>query len=276
MTHRKLLLSAVIVWLALTLWLLLWAAGTASAAASPAGDDFSVLLREALRTDPDLVLDVLRENSEVVLDIAQQGSNQRRRKSLIKQWKLDMETPKKVDISQRPIRGAVDAPVTIVAFSDFTCPYCEQAAGTVRKLLKDHAGKVRYVFKHFPLEDRGAARLAAEYHVAAGLQDAEKSWKFYDLLFSRREDVLNDGEAAIKRAALDAGLDVRRLSTDARSRRVREIIEEDMAEAARLGIQGTPHFLVNDLMVRGALAPDLFSEAVMMALDNAPGGKRHP
>ena len=112
--------------------------------------------------------------------------------------------------------------------------------------------------------------------MAAGLQDAEKSWKFYDLLFSRREDVLNDGEAAIKRAALDAGLDVRRLSTDARSRRVREIIEEDMAEAARLGIQGTPHFLVNDLMVRGALAPDLFSEAVMMALDNAPGGKRHP
>ena len=75
MTHRKLLLSAVIVWLALTLWLLLWAAGTASAA----GEDFSVLLREALRKDPDLVLDVLRENSEVVLDISQQGSNLRRR-----------------------------------------------------------------------------------------------------------------------------------------------------------------------------------------------------
>lgn len=273
MTNRKLLLSALLVWLALTVGLLLWAAGTASAAPAPAREDFSTLLREALRKNPDLVLDILRENSEVVLDIAQQGSNQRRRKSLIKQWKLDMETPKNVDVSHRPVRGAADAPVTIVAFSDFTCPYCEQAAGTVRKLLKEHEGKVRYVFKHFPLEDRGAARIAAEYHVAAGLQDAEKSWVFYDLLFSRREDVLNDGEAAIKRAALDAGLDVRRLSTDARSRKVKEIIEEDMAEAARLGIQGTPYFLVNNLMVRGALAPDLFSEAVLMALENAPRDK---
>ena len=89
-----------------------------------------------------------------------------------------------MDIKDRPFRGAADAPVTIVAYSDFTCPYCQQAAGTMEKVLKENQGKIKYVFKHFPLETTGVARLAAEYHVAAARQDPELAWKFYDLLFA--------------------------------------------------------------------------------------------
>lgn len=275
--NRKLLLSAVAFWLLLTAGLIFWACSTASAASSASramsSEEFTNMLRDALRKNPDLVLDVLREHSESVLDIAQQGSIERRRKSLSAQWKKDLTEPKNVELAKHPIRGSAKAPVTIVAYSDFACPYCQQAAGTIQKLLKDYDGKVRYVFKHFPLAEQGPARIAAEYHVAAVMQDPEKAWVLYDLLFSRREDILKDGEPAIKKAAQDAGLDMKRLATDLRSKEVRDAIDADMLEAGQLGVQGTPYFLVNNLVVRGALAPDLFAEAINMALDNLPGKK---
>ena len=204
---RKILWAFLIIWLILTAYLLFlsnkWAsAATPSYAASSAvtTDNFAELLRETLQKNPDLLLSVLRENSEAVLDIAQEGSNQRRHKSLIAQWKAELNQPKEVDIKDRPFRGAADAPVTIVAYSDFTCPYCQQAAGTMEKVLKENQGKIKYVFKHFPLETTGVARLAAEYHVAAARQDPELAWKFYDLLFARRADVLKDERRQGRRA----------------------------------------------------------------------------
>ena len=251
---RKILWAFLIIWLILTAYLLFlsnkWAsAATPSYAASSAvtTDNFAELLRETLQKNPDLLLSVLRENSEAVLDIAQEGSNQRRHKSLIAQWKAELNQPKEVDIKDRPFRGAADAPVTIVAYSDFTCPYCQQGAATMEKVLKENQGKIKYVFKHFPLETTGAARLAAEYHVAAARQDPELAWKFYDLLFARRADVLKD---------------------------VRAEVDADIAEGQRIGVQGTPYFLINNLVARGALSSDLFKEAINMALQAAPSGQK--
>lgn len=224
--------------------------------------------------NPDLLLSVLRENSEAVLDIAQEGSNQRRHKSLIAQWKAELNQPKEVDIKDRPFRGAADAPVTIVAYSDFTCPYCQQAAGTMEKVLKENQGKIKYVFKHFPLETTGVARLAAEYHVAAARQDPELAWKFYDLLFARRADLLKDGEPAIVNAAKDAGLNMKKLAADVKRKDVRAEVDADIAEGQRIGVQGTPYFLINNLVARGALSSDLFKEAINMALQAAPSGQK--
>ena len=262
---RKILWAFLIIWLILTAYLLFlsnkWAsAATPSYAASSAvtTDNFAELLRETLQKNPDLLLSVLRENSEAVLDIAQEGSNQ----------------PKEVDIKDRPFRGAADAPVTIVAYSDFTCPYCQQAAGTMEKVLKENQGKIKYVFKHFPLETTGAARLAAEYHVAAARQDPELAWKFYDLLFARRADVLKDGEPAIVNAAKDAGLHMKKLAADVKRKDVRAEVDADIAEGQRIGVQGTPYFLINNLVARGALASDLFKEAINMAWQAAPSGQK--
>jgi len=179
-----------------------------------------------------------------------------------------------VDIKDRPFRGAADAPVTIVAYSDFTCPYCQQAAGTMEKVLKENQGKIKYVFKHFPLETTGVARLAAEYHVAAARQDPELAWKFYDLLFARRADVLKDGEPAIVNAAKDAGLNMKKLAADVKRKDVRAEVDADIAEGQRIGVQGTPYFLINNLVARGALSSDLFKEAINMALQAAPSGQK--
>ena len=265
-----------VIWAALTVLLLVWSQRTASAAstahAAPAAqqispDVFADMLKKVLRDNPDLILDVMRDNSEVILDIAQQGANQRRSKSLLTQWKADLNQPKNPSLKGRPVRGKADAPVTIVAYSDFTCPYCEQAAGTIRKLLDDYNGKIRYVFKSFPLDAAGTARLAAEYHVAAGMQSPEKAWLFYDRLFDLRDKLVNDGEPVLKAAAQEAGLDMKRLAADVKSKAVKSQIDEDIAEATRVGVQGTPYFLVNDLVVRGAIPAELFATAINMALD---------
>ena len=277
---RKILWAFIILWLILTAYLLFlsnkWAsAATPSYAASATvtTDNFAELLRETLQKNPDLLLSVLRENSEAVLDIAQEGSNQKRHKALLTQWKAELGQTKDVDVKNRPFRGAADAPVTIVAYSDFTCPYCQQGAATMEKVLKENQGKVKYVFKHFPLEATGTARLAAEYHVAAARQDAELAWKFYDLLFERRADVLKLGEPAIAAAAKDAGLNMKKLAADVKKKDVRAEVDADIAEGQKLGVQGTPYFLINNLVARGALSSELFREAVNMALQAAPSAK---
>ena len=229
------------------------------------------LIRKVLREDPNLVLDVLREHSEIVLDIAQQGSNQRRLKVLSAQWKKELDVPKPVDLTNRPIRGDVNAPVTIVAFSDFTCPYCAQAAQTINALMHDNRDKIRLVFKHYPLAGHKFANLAAEYYVAATLQSPEKAWVLHDLLFQQGDRLNEAGETLIKRSAEEAGLNMKKLAADLRNNaaKIKSIIEEDMADANLLGLQGTPNFLVNNLTLRGALAPELFSQAVAMALEHS-------
>jgi protein-disulfide isomerase len=243
----------------------------ATAADAPGGrEQMANAIRQILRDDPNIVLDVLREHSEIVLDIAQQGSNQRRMKVLTTQWKRELDTTRSVALGNRPVRGDAKAPVLIAAFSDFTCPYCAQAAQTISDLMRDNPDKIRLVFKHFPLAGHQSANLAAEYHVAATFQSPEKAWVLHDLLFRQSARLNEEGETLIRRVAEEAGLNMKRLAADLRNNaaRIRSIIEQDAADARQLGLQGTPNFLVNNLLVRGALAPELFGQAVTMAYEH--------
>lgn len=243
--------------------------GSAMAAQNVTDENLAQMLRQVLREKPELVMDVLRQNSETILDIAQQGSTVRRKRALESQWREDFKVPKKAALDGRPVLGAENAPVTIVAFSDFTCPYCVQGAQTVRQLLQQYDKKVRYIFKHMPGGKDTPSRLASEYVVAAGLQSQEKAWKLYEVCFDQRERLSTEGEAFLKEAAGKLGLNVQKLTTDAKGKKVKDIIEEDLADAKRLGIEGTPYFLVNDLVVRGALPLELFRGAVDMALEKS-------
>lgn len=241
-------------------------AAPASAAQNVTDENLTQLLREALNKNPELVLDVLRKNSESVLDIAQQGSTVRRQRALEAQWREDAKQAKSVTLKARPVRGDENAPVTIVAFSDFTCPYCQQGATTVERILADYGKKVRYVFKHMPLGKDTIAHTAAEYYIAAAQQGQDKAWKLYTILFEQREKLVTEGEKFIKQAAEAAGLNMQKLSADMKTKATKAILDEDIAEAQALGVEGTPYFLVNNLVIRGALPLDLFKNAVDMAL----------
>ena len=142
------------------LCVVLLAMSAPAAAQNITDENLEQALRKLLKEKPELVLNILRENSEQVLDIAQQGSTQRRKRALEAQWREDVRNPKKVALQNRPVLGPANAPLTVVEFSDFTCPYCEQAAINLKKLMAEYGNKVKLVFKHMPLGKDGPSRLA--------------------------------------------------------------------------------------------------------------------
>ncbi len=223
-----------------------------------------------LRGHPEIILDVLRDHGEEVLDIVQQGAEKRRRHSLLSQWEADMKQPKNIALKDRPAGGAEDAPVTLVAFSDFLCTYCHQAAFTLGTLMKRYPGKIRLVFKQVPKNEAG--RIAGSWFLAAYDQDKAMAWKMYAVLFDRQNDLEADPEATLRAVAAETGLDVSRIEADLAEHggKYAAILDEDSADAKALGFAGTPYFLVNDMIIRGSLPLENFVDAVELALKNVP------
>ena len=229
-------------------------------------EEMTETVRKILREHPEIILDVLANNSELVLDIAQQGQNLRARRTMRAQWDADAQVPKKPNLEGYAVRGDAKAPVTIIAYSDYQCPYCRIAEGTLAQIAKKYEGKVRIIFKSFPNEEKPLAIAVAKYGTAAFMQDAEKGWKFHDALFEEAEQIERNGDNAVKALAVKCGLDLKRLTADAAGTKVQERLAADAAEAATFGIRGTPYFLVNDILVRGAVPPEMFEEAIQKAL----------
>lgn len=244
---------------------LVWGCPQSTNAETVTEQSFVRLLEKALQEHPDIVLDVLRRHSEVVLDVAQQGSNLRRKRNLEAQWRQDMKVSKKIALDDRPVMGDPKAKVRIVAFSDFTCHFCQQASQVLDVLMKQYGKEVCFVFKHLPMEEKGVSAQASRYFAAISMQDEGKAWEFYRTLFAQRDALMGQGEDFLKETAADLGVDMKRLSKDVRSKKVTTILAEDAQDAQRLGVEGTPHFLINDLVVRGALPADLFKAAIEMA-----------
>jgi len=251
------------IWIASLLCLLL-GAGTVYAGA--AEEEFAGMLRQALKKHPEILLDILLEHSETVLDIAQQGNHIRRKKTLESQWREDLKQPKSVATANRPVLGLADAPVTVIAFSDFTCAYCQQAAEVLDRILRDRPQDVKILFKHMPHGKDGPARLAAEYFVAAALQNDHAPWLLHNSFFAEQDKLTAEGQNFITKAAEQAGLDMKKLAADLKSKKISAIIDEDQADAKKLHVEGTPYFLINNLTIRGAVSYDIFHAAVDMAL----------
>jgi protein-disulfide isomerase len=146
-----------------------------------------------------------------------------------------------VDLERDHIRGRPDAPVTLLEYGDFECPYCGTAEPTIHELLRRFEDEVRFVFRHLPLNDvHSSAQIAAEAAEAASAQDA--FWEMYDLLLAHQEEL---SPRDLIRYAAQLGLDVDRFRDDLRQRRHAARIGEDVASADASGVSGTPTFFVN-------------------------------
>jgi len=166
-----------------------------------------------------------------------------------------------VKINGAPVRGPQDAKVTIVEFSDFQCPYCGRVSPTLERLLKEYPEDVRLVYKHLPLSFHKGALPAAKAAVAAGRQG--KFWQMHDELFQNQGDL---SEAKFVELAGGLGLDVERFREDYRSAAVATEVAQDMNEARRLGVTGTPGFFVNGRFSSGAKPYESFKALVDQAL----------
>jgi Na+/H+ antiporter NhaA len=151
-----------------------------------------------------------------------------------------------VDIDHDHVRGPASAPITVIEFGDFECPYCGQAEAVVRELLSDV--HVRYVWRHLPLTDvHPRAQYAAEAAEAAAAQGA--FWEMHDLLLAHQGDLR---PVDVARYAEELGLDVERFADEMR-RHVHETrVAQDVESADLSGVSGTPTFFVNGLRQYGA------------------------
>jgi Na+/H+ antiporter NhaA len=171
---------------------------------------------------------------------------------------VDLADP--VDPERDHIRGPVDAPVTVLEYGDFECPYCGQAEPVVRELLRNF-GDVAYVWRHLPLNDvHPNAQRAAEAAEAAAEQGA--FWEMHDLLLEH-QDELNYRD--LVGYARELGLDVERFEEDLRTRTGSGRIALDVDSADLSGVSGTPTFFVNELRHYGAYDIATLSAAVKAA-----------
>jgi protein-disulfide isomerase len=146
------------------------------------------------------------------------------------------------------VRGSPAAPVTLVEYGDYECPYCGQAEVVVRELLDEFGDDLRYVWRHLPLNDvHPHAQMAAEAAEAAAAQGS--FWEMHDRLLAD-QDSLTFRE--LRQHAQELGLDVPRFGDELRSHEHTERVSHDVASADASGVAGTPTFFINGTRHRGA------------------------
>ena len=178
---------------------------------------------------------------------------------------VDLTLP--VDPERDHIRGDDNAPVTLVEYGDFECPFCGQAEPVVRELVSEFGHDLRYVFRHLPLSDvHPHAELAAEAAEAASKQGA--FWEMHDLLFEH-QDALEPKN--LISYAEQLGLDVDRFTEELRRHEYAGRIASDVDDADLSGVSGTPTFFVNGLRHQGAYDIDTLTAAVLAAHHRAVG-----
>ena len=154
------------------------------------------------------------------------------------------EQPRVIFARTKSTRGREDAPVTVVEFSDFECPYCRSASTTIQQLVERYGDRVRIVFKHLPLSIHPNAFKAAQASVCAAEQG--RFWEYHDRLFATGELAL----PALTESAQGLGLDLQHFNGCMASEASAETVRQDMREASRLGVRGTPTFFVNGIPMK--------------------------
>ena len=169
-----------------------------------------------------------------------------------------------VDLTNAPILGDANAPVTLVEFTDFECPFCSRANTTIHELLEKNPGKVRVVFRHYPLSFHKNAKLAHQAAEAAKIQG--KFWEYYDKLFANQKEIDRDHLIGY---AKELGLDEAKFTADMDSDAVIKIVEADVKAGTDAGVRGTPHFFFNGTLLSGAQPITAFQSALDKELNAA-------
>jgi len=152
--------------------------------------------------------------------------------------------------------GGAAAPITIIAFSDYECPYCKKGEEVITQVMTTYGDKVRYVHRDYPLPFHQNARKAAEAARCAGEQ--EKFWEVHDAIF--KADAITD--ETIATAVTATAIDKTKYDACMSEGRTKKMIDEDMAAGANVGVSGTPAFFVNGRMLSGAQPFDRFKALI--------------
>jgi len=212
------------------------------------------ILAQAIESHPVEILEALQKAAKN----AQGAMEKKRDEDEKKKLEESFEKPLIAEIrSDEAIRGNKDGVITLVEYSDFECPFCSRGYETVVALMKKYEGKIRFIYKHLPLSFHEQAMISSQYYEAIRLQSVDKAFKFHDEIFKNQRKLKN-GKAFLDATAKAVGADMNKLKKDIDSQEVKTRIEQDMQEAAKFGMQGTPGFLFNGVPVRGAYPAEYF------------------
>lgn len=230
---------------------------------------FNQKLVKAIEDEPTILSNAIENNPTLFLTSFQKAAEMARKemankRSELERTKLESAYSKPLKSLIRKdeaIRGPKDAPITIVEYSDFECPFCSRSYETLKALSSDYEGKIRVVYKHLPLSFHPQAMLASRYYEALRVQSEKKAFQFHDELFEK-QGLIKKGDVFFKKVAKSLGANMKRLSVDVKSEKLLDRIKEDIEEAKSFGIQGTPGFLVNGIPIKGAQPKSSFIQVI--------------
>jgi len=154
-------------------------------------------------------------------------------------------------------QGPKDAPIELIEFSDFQCPYCQRANPTVQQVLKTYGDRIHFVYRHYPLPNHPNARPAAE--AAACAHEQDRFWPYHDRLF---ENTSRLTDADLKEHASAVGLDTGRFNECFDGRRFKDQVEQDIKEGNEAGVTGTPAFFINGRALEGSQPFEAFKSVI--------------
>jgi protein-disulfide isomerase len=169
-----------------------------------------------------------------------------------------LEAPRQaVSSANSPSKGPKTAPIEMIEFSDFQCPFCLRADPTVQEVLKTYGDKIRFVYRHYPLPNHPAARPAAE--AAACANEQGKFWPYHDLLFANPSKL---SDADLKQHASTLGLNTAQFNSCVDTHKPKGLIDADVKAGEEAGVNGTPAFYINGRMISGAQPFDVFKRII--------------
>ena len=169
-----------------------------------------------------------------------------------------LEPPRQaVKAENAPAKGPANAPIEIIEFSDFQCPYCLRANPTVKQVLDTYGDKVRFVYRNYPLGNHPNAWPAAEAAQCANEQG--KFWEYHDRLFANSAKL---SDTDLKQSAAEMGLDAARFNACLDGHKYKSVIEADVKAADAAGVSGTPAFFINGRILSGAQPFEAFKRII--------------
>jgi protein-disulfide isomerase len=168
-----------------------------------------------------------------------------------------------ISLKDTPIRGSADAPVVIVEYADYECPYCQQVQAAVDQIEAEYKGKIAFVYKDMPLPNHGHAQKAAEASHCAAVQG--KYWEYHDVLLKTKAMDIPDLKAHARALKLDADAFDKCVDSGAQA----EVVKAQFTEGVGFGLQGTPGFFINGHVYAGVLNAAQFREAIGQELATA-------
>lgn len=162
---------------------------------------------------------------------------------------VNLDVPQTVHVQLTLDHGTnPNASVTVVEFGDFECPVCRDNEPDVKQMLAAYGDRINFVFKHFPISEiHPDAERAAEASECA--RDQGKFWQYHDTLYDNQDAIHGDG--ILLKYAQDAGLDGQRFTDCLKNGAKSDVVQRDLAEGIRAGVQGTPTFFIDDKKLEG-------------------------